>query len=295
MIKDKLSDQWQTPDDLFNVLDKGGFYQGIEFKGFNFDIDLCAEDNNTKCELYFNREENYLAFCDAELEHRTCAFMNPPYSNPKPFIEKAWEDSKYCKIVLLVKCDPSTKWWATFWNYKDKVYCWSCNNEYCENSIKEEKCQKCLGTSINIFHKGPKPGCDYLFFPKRIKFDPPQELIDSGEVWDIGKRYNCRFCTGNEVIETSNGYYCNRCSGSTHNLNPLTLSIKSKNKWVQKCKDCDGEGKRDLYSLPDGKFHIKWKVPNQEFSCHKCKGKGYTPLSGPAFSCALLIFDRRNT
>jgi hypothetical protein len=33
-MNEKLSDSWQTPQDLFNILDKGGVYQGIEFKGF---------------------------------------------------------------------------------------------------------------------------------------------------------------------------------------------------------------------------------------------------------------------
>lgn len=31
-----------------------------------------------------------------------------------------------------------------------------------------------------------------------------------------------------------------------------------------------------------------------EEKCSKCQGKGYKPLSGSSFSCALVIFDRRN-
>ena len=143
--------------------------------------------------------------------------MNPPYSNPKPFIEKAWKDSKHCKIVCLVKCDPSTKWWATFWNYENKLYptYGMTNGAYC--AIKEEI--------------GPKPGCEVRFFSKRIQFDPPVELVESGEVWKDGS------------------------------------------KWVQRC-DC-------------------FEPPEQP-CCSHCKEKGYKPLSGPSFPCALVIMDRRD-
>lgn len=99
----KLSDCWQTPDWLFKELDKE----------FNFDIDLCATSDNSKkldfCEDYLNN------VVTAQNTYQTwdlyragfgrlykSAFMNPPYSNPKPFIKKAWEDSKHCKIVCLV-------------------------------------------------------------------------------------------------------------------------------------------------------------------------------------------------
>jgi hypothetical protein len=167
-----------------------------------------------------------------ENKHVTSAFMNPPYSNPKPFIEKAWEDSKYCKIVCLVKCDPSTKWWATFWNYR-LTECTPCrdNRKHNDDTFNLDECL--------CEESGPNPGCDYIFFPKRIKFDPPQELIDRGEVW------------------------------------------KEKNTWVIKCGSKAMCGHR---------VNVK---PCGLAQCRDCKGKGYKELSGPTFSSALLIFDRR--
>lgn len=40
-------------------------------------------------------------------------YVNPPYSNPLPWVEKAIEESKLGKtIVLLLKHDSSTKWYA---------------------------------------------------------------------------------------------------------------------------------------------------------------------------------------
>ena len=94
------SDNWETPQWLFDELNEE----------FNFDIDLCATKENSKCNQYYidylkniKKDFTWWAVEYRPLKHKyNCAFMNPPYSNPKPFIEKAWEDSKYCKIVCLV-------------------------------------------------------------------------------------------------------------------------------------------------------------------------------------------------
>lgn len=247
----KLSDQWQTPTWLFDELDKE----------FNFRIDLCANERNCKSQFYF---EDYLTnknpgqFCVNEYETfefiidnlngEFSCFMNPPYSNPKPFIEKAWEDSKHCKIVCLVKCDPSTKWWATFWDYNIVHYYNSCRegmcgkiiqNDYLTEEQKNGKRYACAHgwttEAIKKIYSGPKPGCEVRFLPKRVQFDPPQQLIDSGEVWKVG------------------------------------------NKWAKECEHCIGTKT------------INWPA----IQCTTCKGKGYIELSGPTFSSALVIMDRR--
>lgn len=196
-MKESVNDCWRTPQWLFDELNQE----------FNFDIDLCATKENSKCNIYctdylrneynelkdpfrssgtliFSDERDPSKFSDLAYfkESATC-FMNPPYSNPKPFIEKAWEDSKHCKIVCLVKCDPSTRWWATFWNYGPNKCCFLCKN--IKNYELTYGCSKCGAT----WPAGPKPGCEVRFFPKRIKFDPPQELIDRGEI--VKENGNC--------------------------------------------------------------------------------------------------------
>jgi phage N-6-adenine-methyltransferase len=238
-----LSDQWQTPETLFQELNAE----------FNFDIDLCATKENSKCGLYYR---NYLgneigntstdkvyywslAGHNNPLSNNkiNCAFMNPPYSNPKPFIEKAWEDSRFCRIVCLVKCDPSTRWWSVFWDYD--VDCYSCykNDDLWirESPLfgKISRTVDCPYCKDTMRYSGPtKPGCEVRFFPKRIQFDPPRQLIDDGSVWKVG------------------------------------------NKWVKKC---------DTFGC----------MVDEGYRCHTCKGKGYIFLSGPTFPSALLIFDRR--
>jgi phage N-6-adenine-methyltransferase len=149
------SDSWCTPQWLFDELNAE----------FNFDIDLCATRENSKCLRFYKDYLNDIVDIETDLKYYqvkgyNCAFMNPPYSNPRPFIEKAWEDSKHCKIVCLVKCDPSTKWWATFWNYMD---------------IRIKQISNAPDSITIITERtGPKPGCEVRFFPKRIKFDAPK-------------------------------------------------------------------------------------------------------------------------
>jgi site-specific DNA-methyltransferase (adenine-specific) len=135
------SDKWETPEWLYDKLDRE----------FGFDADLCADYFNNKATRWFEdylHEELYVDYRDcpeavARNEHWdwsdfNAAFINPPYSNPLPFIEKAYEDSKVCKIVALIKCDPSTKTWDVFWDYKN----------HC-----------------------PKPGVEVRFLPKRLRFE----------------------------------------------------------------------------------------------------------------------------
>jgi len=119
------SDQWETPQWLFDELNEE----------FNFDFDLCATDKNTKCHWHIT---DYLKPLPHYCNDGINCFMNPPYSNPLPFVQKAWEDSKRCKIVCLLKCDPSTKTFAVFWDY----------DNHC-----------------------PKEGAQIRFIPKRLKFE----------------------------------------------------------------------------------------------------------------------------
>lgn len=117
-----MKDDWRTLDYLFNQLN----YE------FNFEIDLCATEENKKLPRYC---ENVFTFNEKNLS----SFMNPPYSRPKNFIIKTYELAfqNNCLVVLIVKCDTSTSWWGTFWDY--------------------------------INHK-PRNNIEIRYFPKRIQF-----------------------------------------------------------------------------------------------------------------------------
>lgn len=132
----KLSDEWQTPRSLFYKLDQE----------FNFQVDLCASSTNAKAEYIGDIFKFY------PMPTIYSGFMNPPYSDPRPFIERAWELSKIMNVVCLLKVDPSTKWWGIFWDYETHQPKEGCRIRY-------------------PYNKDKKQG-------KRIKFDPPPlELV----------------------------------------------------------------------------------------------------------------------
>lgn len=125
MRVDKESDLWETPQYLFEALDKE----------FQFKIDLCAiGGNNNKTPMY---AKDYFKFLASDF--KGCAgFMNPPYSEPLHFLQKAYADSKHMVIVCLIKADTSTKAWGVFWDYETNR---------------------------------AKPGVEVRFLPKRLKFE----------------------------------------------------------------------------------------------------------------------------
>ncbi len=213
-MNDKPSDSWQTPDWLFKELDAE----------FHFDADLCATEHNSKC---FNYCNDYLTETIDHMfnESNQTFFMNPPYSNPKPFIQKAWQDARYCKIVCLVKCDPSTKWWATFWEYTQNDYrCGVCGtSEIVGNNLSHYLCLKCGSNSTwsaaRRRQPGPKPGCEVRFFPKRIKFDPPNKLqleIKGNKYKVVCDDFETMGSSKNSFLDRSpcTGHNCLRCKGT---------------------------------------------------------------------------------
>lgn len=113
----RASDEWSTPELLFNALDAE----------FDFALDVAASEDNHKCPLWLgptNIASNYrdgLSFpWRLLLQNTTCAaWMNPPYSKVGPFMKKAAEQTYQggCTVVALVPSRTDTKWWhAHVWD-----------------------------------------------------------------------------------------------------------------------------------------------------------------------------------
>ena len=58
------TDLWETPQDLFDELDKE----------FHFNLDVCANSENTKCDVYYNKEQDGL-----KQPWYGNVWCNPPY------------------------------------------------------------------------------------------------------------------------------------------------------------------------------------------------------------------------
>lgn len=96
--KGSLNQTWATPQNVFDQLNEE----------FHFDLDVCASVHNAKCSNYFTEEQDGLKQDWAPYR----CFMNPPFGNMGPWLQKAWDESqKGATVVCLIKVDTSTKWW----------------------------------------------------------------------------------------------------------------------------------------------------------------------------------------
>lgn len=92
------SNEFSTPDDFFNALNKE----------FNFQADLACNEDNKKCEvgLYDSLNANW-ELIDGWL------WLNPPYSPLKPWVQKAQRSYLHgAKIVMLIPPILNTKYFS---------------------------------------------------------------------------------------------------------------------------------------------------------------------------------------
>lgn len=94
----------ETPQWLFNKLDQI----------FAFERDVCANENNAKCEQYFSPEDDALS-----QDWQGCCWMNPPYGRGiKKWIIKAIESTENgATTVALVAARTETAWFQLCWDY----------------------------------------------------------------------------------------------------------------------------------------------------------------------------------
>jgi phage N-6-adenine-methyltransferase len=96
----KLKDYWQTPQALFDELNKE----------FRFTLDVCANADNAKCRRYFDEQMDGLKQSWAG---QVC-WMNPPYSQVSKWLAKAhYEtvDHADTKVVALINVATDTQYW----------------------------------------------------------------------------------------------------------------------------------------------------------------------------------------
>lgn len=75
-----LTDDWPTPRYVFDRLNEE----------FHFDLDVCADDLNHKCERYYTKETDGLS-----QEWNGMCWMNPPYGRTiGQWVKKAYESAR---------------------------------------------------------------------------------------------------------------------------------------------------------------------------------------------------------
>lgn len=99
-IQRSNTDEWGTPISLF-------IGACVEF-GITPYLDVCATIANTKCPKFFNKENNGLM-----QEWNEDFWMNPPFSNAKIWIQKAFEEHRKFNVngIALLAARTDTQVW----------------------------------------------------------------------------------------------------------------------------------------------------------------------------------------
>lgn len=149
------NDKWASESNLNSWLAESGtpqdLFDDLNSKYGPFTLDVCASKENAKCSSFYGLDvglDGLTADWSINAIPGPKCWMNPPYSDPYPWLKKASEEAKKgCTVVCLLKADHSTSW------HKDFI----------------EK---------DADPKQPYPGVEVIRLPKRVKFVPPPGLID---------------------------------------------------------------------------------------------------------------------
>ena len=92
-------DHRATPPELFDPL----------HQRFGFTLDVAALPENAKCERFFTPDDDGLQ----QSWMGETVWCNPPYSDIRPWVEKAWAEARFCPaIVMLVPANRTEQgWW----------------------------------------------------------------------------------------------------------------------------------------------------------------------------------------
>ncbi|MEQ5201573.1 phage N-6-adenine-methyltransferase [Providencia rettgeri] len=106
----ELRDRWQTPLPLFTALDAE----------FGFYLDAAADKNNHLCSHYLTEKDDSL---NCDWESYGVIWVNPPYSEIQPWINKSDEQCKkqLQPVVMLIQSDTSVGWFNSALETVDEV------------------------------------------------------------------------------------------------------------------------------------------------------------------------------
>ena len=95
------TDMWSTPQSFVTKYDEK----------YNFNLDVCASEDNAKCAKYFTETDDGL-----QQEWEGVCWMNPPYGREIiKWMKKAYESSlNGATVVCLVPARTDTTWWHEY-------------------------------------------------------------------------------------------------------------------------------------------------------------------------------------
>ncbi len=103
------NDMWRTPPEVVAY---------IENRFGEIKFDLCASEAGHVCGYYLTEFDDFLSEetiirLTGSVRLGSLCWMNPPYSNPLPFVKQAIKLSNFgCAVAGILNNDTSTKWFV---------------------------------------------------------------------------------------------------------------------------------------------------------------------------------------
>jgi len=110
--KKQRSDEWWTPQDLFDEL--------VKMFKFKPTLDICATKANRLCGQYFTKSQNALTRRWIKGRIKRKVWCNPPNSKMKLFLKKAYEQFVINKIQTMMIVPLNIQSSNNFWTYVQK-------------------------------------------------------------------------------------------------------------------------------------------------------------------------------
>lgn len=169
-------DLWATPWDVFWGTEK--------LLGRTFDLDVCASQHNAKCKQYITAEQDCLI--TEWGESPLSVWINPPYSNPLPFIERAIQQSQQHGhfVVMLLPADTSVEWFELCVTKATDIWFVTAGNgkggriSFLHNANGKAKSGNSKGSMLVVFSGRPRRYSAYA----RVSFISREALISMGQV-----------------------------------------------------------------------------------------------------------------
>ena len=102
------TDNWSTPQDFFDKLNAE----------FHFDLDVCADEINHKCDKYYTKEQDGL-----QMPWKGIVWCNPPYGREiGQWVRKAlFASVGGTTVVMLIPARTDTKWFHDYIYKRENV------------------------------------------------------------------------------------------------------------------------------------------------------------------------------
>ena len=102
------TDNWATPQNFFDKLNAE----------FHFDLDVCADEINHKCDRYYTKEQDGLT-----MPWKGIVWCNPPYGREiGQWVRKAlFASVNGATVVMLIPARTDTKWFHDYIYKRDNV------------------------------------------------------------------------------------------------------------------------------------------------------------------------------